>query len=110
MLKKQSMFRFKKCKGESAPTGSSNFTQAQVGKDTFEAAPTFKYLGEVIGESGDCVDATSARIATAWKSFRQLLPIITNRGISLTNLGNIFSSCIRKSLLYPSKQYIVNIC
>ena len=58
------MFRCKKCKCESAPTGSLNFTQVQVGKDTFEAAPTFKYLGDVIGESDDCVDATSARITT----------------------------------------------
>ena len=92
-MKKQSIF-----KGESAPTGSLNFTQVQVGEDTFEAVLTFQYLGDVIGESGSCVDAT-----TAWKSFRQLLPIIINRGISLKNWGNIFSSCIRKSLLYGCK-------
>ena len=54
----------------------------------------------MIGESGDCVNATSARINAAWKGFRELLPIITNYGISLGNRGNIFSSCIRKSLLY----------
>ena len=89
-----------KCKGESAPTGSLNFTQVHTGEDTVEAVPTFQYFGDVIGESDDCVDATSACITTAWKSFRQLLPIITNRGISLKKYGNIFSSCIRKSLLY----------
>ena len=61
--------------------------------------PTFKYLGDVIGKSGGCVDATSARITAAWKSFRQLLPIITNHGILLKNQCNIFSSCMRKSLL-----------
>ena len=54
----------------------------------------------MIGESGGCVDATSGRITVAWNGFRQLLPIITNRGISLENRGNIFSSCIRKILLY----------
>ena len=89
-----------KCKGESAPTGSLNFTQVHTVEDTVEAVPTFQYFGDVIGESDDCVDATSACITTAWKSFRQLLPIITNRGISLKKYGNIFSSCIRKSLLY----------
>ena len=94
------MFRCKKCKGESAPTGSLNFTQVHTVEDTVEAVPTFQYFGDVIGESDDCVDATSACITTAWKSFRQLLPIITNRGISLKKYGNIFSSCIRKSLLY----------
>ena len=93
------MFRCKKCKGESTPTGSLNFMQVHTGEDTVEAVPTFQYFGDVIGESDDCVDATSACITTAWKSFRQLLPIITNRGISLKKYGNIFSSCIRKSLL-----------
>ena len=63
----------------------------------------------MIGESGDCVDATSARITKAWKSFRQLLSIITNRGISLTNLDNIFSSCFRKSLLYGFKTWPASI-
>ena len=94
------MFRCKKCKGESTPTGSLNFMQVHTGEDTVEAVPTFQYFGDVIGESDDCVDATSACITTAWKSFRQLLPIITNRGISLKKYGSIFSSCIRKSLLY----------
>ena len=58
-----------------------------------------------VGESGGCIDATSAHITTAWKSFRQLLPIITNRGISLKNWGNIFSSSISKNLLYGCKTW-----
>ena len=55
--------------------------QVHAGEDTFEAVPTFQYLGDVIGESGGCVDATNARITTEWKSFRQQLRIITNCGI-----------------------------
>ena len=35
-------------------------TQVQVGEDTSEAVPTFQYLGDMIGESGGCVDATCA--------------------------------------------------
>ena len=77
-----------------------NSTQVHVGEDIFKAVLTFQYLGEVIGESSGCVDATVARITAAWKDFRQLLPIINNRGISLRNRGNIFSSCIRNILLY----------
>ena len=99
-LKKESMFRCKKCKGKNAPTDSLNSTQLHVSEDKFEAVPTFQYLGDVIGESGCCVDATSTRINASWKGFTQLLPIITNRGILLRNWGNIFSFCIRKSLLY----------
>ena len=89
-----------KCKGESAPTDSLNFIQVHVGEDTFKAVLTFQYLGDVIGESVGYVDATSTCIPATWKGFRQLLPIIANCGISLRNRCNIFSSCIRKSLLY----------
>ena len=47
--------------------------------------------------------ACTSHITAAWNRFRQLLPIITNHGILLRNWGNIFSSCIRKSLLYGCK-------
>ena len=46
-LKKESMFRCKKRKGESIPTGSWNFTQVLVVEETFEAAPTLQYLGDM---------------------------------------------------------------
>ena len=60
-LKKESMFRCQKFRGESAPTDSLNSTQVHVGEGTCDAVPTFQNLGDVIGESGDCIDATSAR-------------------------------------------------
>ena len=81
------MFRCKKCKGENVLTDSLNTAQVHVDEDTFEAVPTFQYLG-------GCADATGTHITAAWKGFRQLLPIISDRGISLRNQGNIFSSCM----------------
>ena len=78
-LKKESMFKCKKCKGESVPTDSLNSTQVHFNEDTIEAVPTFQHLSDMIGESCGCVDATSAHITAAWKDFRQLLLIITNR-------------------------------
>ena len=99
------MFRCKKCKGEIVPTDSLNSTQVHVGEDTFEAVSTFQYLGDVLGELGGCVDATSICITVAWKAIRHLLPIITNRCILLRNWGNFFTSCIRKSLPYGCKTW-----
>ena len=46
-----------------------------------------------------------ARITAAWEGFQQLFQIITNRGISLRNRGDILSSCIRKSLLHGCKTW-----
>ena len=42
--KEESMFRCKKCKGESVSTGSLNSTQVHVSEDTFKAVPTFQYF------------------------------------------------------------------
>ena len=73
--------RCKKCKSESVPPGSLNVTQVHVSEDAFQVVPTFRYLGDVIGESRGCVDATSTHITAGWNLFRQLLLIITNSGI-----------------------------
>ena len=52
-----------------------------------EAVSTFCYLGEMIGDIGGCFDAITARVKSAWKKFRELLPILANRGISLKTHG-----------------------
>lgn len=64
-LKKDSMFRYKKYRGDIAPPDSLNFTDVHIGEDMFEAVSTFRYLGNVIGESCGCIDATSAHITAA---------------------------------------------
>ena len=94
------MFRCRKCKGESVSTDTLNSTHEHIGQDTLEAVSTFRYLGDVIGESCGCMNPTNAHITPAWSGFRQLLSIIINHRVSPKNRGNIFSSCIRKILLY----------
>ena len=63
----------------------------------------FCCLGDVIGQAGGCTDAVTARIGSAWKAFHELLPILTNRGISLANRGKVFKACVRTVLLYGSE-------
>ena len=43
----------------------------------FEAVSTFWDLGDKIGESGGCLDVTSAHTTAARKGFKQLLPNFT---------------------------------
>ena len=64
--------------------------------------PTFQYLGNMFGESGGCVNATSTRTTAARKGFRQLLQIITNCGISPRYRGNISAHL---SFLYGCKTW-----
>ena len=49
----------------------------KIGRDEFETVARFCYLGDVLGQAGGCADYVTARIRSAWKAFRELLPIIT---------------------------------
>ena len=52
--------------------------------DELETVNEFWYLGDIIGQAEWCIDVT-ARVQSACKAFHELLPILTNRSISLLN-------------------------
>ena len=44
-----------------------------------------------------------ARIRIGWNKFRQLVPLLTNRDISLIRRGRLYSSYVRSSMLHGSE-------
>jgi len=38
-----------------------------------------------------------------WNKFRQLVPLLTNKDISLTVRGRLYSSCVQSSMLHASE-------
>ena len=52
---------------------------------------------------GDGDAAVEARIRIGWNKFRQLVPLLTNRDISLIRRG----SCVRSSMLHGSETWPV---
>jgi len=48
-----------------------------------------------------------ARIRIAWNKFRQLVPLLTNKDVSLIMRGRLYSSCVRSSLLHRSETWPV---
>jgi len=63
----------------------------------------FCYLGDVLSVDGDADAAVEASIRIGWNKFRQLVPLLTNRDISLIRRGRLYSSCVRSSMLHGSK-------
>jgi len=56
----------------------------------------------------DANAAVEARIQTGWNKFnRQLVPLLTNRDISLIRRGRLYSSCVRSSMLHRSETWPV---
>ena len=52
---------------------------------------------------GDADAAMEAIIQIGWNKFRQLVPLLTNRDISLIRRGRLYSSCVRSSMLHISE-------
>jgi len=56
---------------------------------------------------GDADAAVEARIRIGWNKFRQLVPLLTNRDISLIRRGRLHSSSVQSSMLHGSETWPV---
>ena len=105
-LREDQQFKCSRCEGPEV-TQDPLPPSVNIGEDEFEVVRAFCYLGDVIDHAGSCFDATTARVNAAWKTFRELLPVLTSRSISLRCRGYIFSTCVRSVLLYASETWAV---
>ena len=64
-------------------------------------------LGDMLNVDRDADAAVEARIQIGWNKFRQLVPLLTNRNISLIRTGRLYSSCVRSSMLHGSETWPV---
>jgi len=72
-----------------------------------EVMDKFCYLGDMLSVYGDADAAVKARIRIGWNKFRQLVPLLTNRDISLIRRGRLYSSCVQSSMLHRSETWPV---
>ena len=61
----------------------------------------------MLSVDGDADAAVEARIRTGWNKFRQLVPLLTNKDISLITRGKLYSSCVQNSTLPGSETWPV---
>jgi len=96
------------CRGCSNPVISTGHTSVDIGASANpEVVDTFCYLGDMLSVDGDADAAVEARIRTGWNKFRQLVPLLTNRDISLIRTGRLYSSGVQRSMLHGSETWPV---
>jgi len=61
----------------------------------------------MLSADGDADTTVETRIRTGWNKFRQSVPLLTNKDISLTVRGRLYSSCIRSSMLHVSETWLI---
>jgi len=80
------------CRGCSNRAISTGHTSVDIGASAnLEVVDKFCYLVEILSVDGDADAAVEARIRIGWNKFGQLVPLLTNRDISLIRRGRLDS-------------------
>ena len=59
----------------------------------------------MLSAGGGCEIAVTTRVKTAWKKFRELLPVLTSRHLSYKTRGHVYSSWVRSAMLHASETW-----
>ena len=60
---------------------------------------------DILSVDKDADAAAETRIRTGWNKFRHLLPLLTNKDVSLKVRGKLYSGCVRSSMLHGSETW-----
>ena len=72
-----------------------------------ELVDKFRYLGDMLSVDGDADATVENRIQIGCYKFRQLVPFLTNKDISLKVRRRLYSSCVQSSMLHGNETWPV---
>ena len=104
-LKKDPDYRCTQCQGTARPLDGRPQKEVQVGPDKLEVVASFCYLGDMLSAAGGCELSTTTCVKTAWKKFKDLLPVLSSRHLSFKTRGHVYSSCVRSAMLHASETW-----
>jgi len=88
------------------PVTGTGRTSVDIGVNAhLELVDKFCYLGDMLSVDRDADAAVENRIRIGWNKFRQLVPLLTNKDISLKVRDRLYSSCVRSSMLHGSETW-----
>jgi len=94
------------CRSCSNPVNSTSCTSVDiVASANLELVDKFCYLGDMLNVDGDADAAVETRIWIWWNKFRQLVPLLINKDISLIMTGRLYSSCVWSSMLHGNETW-----
>jgi len=78
------------CSGCMNPVTGTRRTSVDVGANAnLELVDMFYYLCDMLSVDGDAHAAVETRIQIGWNKFRQLVPLLSNKDISLIARGRL---------------------
>ena len=97
--------RCARCMGNARPIDGRPQSEVQVGPDKLEVVASFCCLGDMHSVGGGCETVVTICVKTAWKKFRELLPVLTSRHLSYKTCGHVYSSCVRSAMFHASETW-----
>ena len=91
--------------GNARPIDGRPKSEVQVGPDKLEVVASFCYVDDMLSAVGGCEIKVTTRVKTAWKKFRELLPVLTSRHVYYKTRGHVYSSCMRSAMLHASETW-----
>ena len=93
------------CQGTARPLDGRPQKGVQVRPDKLEVVASFCYLGDMFSAAGSCELSTTTRVKTAWKKFKDPLPVLSSSHLSFKTHGRAYSSCVRSAMLHASETW-----
>ena len=102
-------FRCTRCLGIARPVDGRLVKEVLIGDEKLEVVPEFCYLIDMLSAGGGCELTSITRCKCAWAKFRQLLPLLANRHLSLLTRGRVYSTCVRRAMLHAAETWLVTV-
>ena len=96
-------FRCRRRLGNARAIDGRPCVEFQLGDDKLDVVDNFVYLDDCICSGEGCELATIKRCCSVWGKFRELLPLLTCKAISLNTRGQMYKSCVRGMTLSSSE-------
>ena len=93
------------CMGNACAIDGRPQSEVQVRPDKLGVVASFCYLVDMLSAGGGCEITVTTLVKTAWKKFRELLPVLTSPHLSYKTRGHVYSSCVRSAMLYASETW-----
>ena len=87
-------FRCRRGLGNTQVIDGRPCVDVQLADGKLDVVDNFVYPGDCICPGGGCELATIKRCCSAWGKFRELLPLLTCKAISLNTRGQMYNSCV----------------
>ena len=86
----------------------NNEEKVMLAGSNLEMVDKFCYLDDMLDAGGGAESSTVTRVS-GWKKFRELLPLLTTKAISLKVEGELYAACVCSVMLYGSETWPIKV-